>query len=299
MSDFSLLKTKEILEIFNGDKEFGNYKNKRLAMPYLSGPKICDISNSFGLIVKYPRSDGASRWQYMESLIEFCIKNNKIKKLILFLFNKNQFRDILKDVSPKDIVDIHKNIVNTVIEQINSLLYFDGKELVFINNDLVIKTINSTIILETPKMNIVDREYIKNLVDRAQDDIQNGNFDSALTKSRTLVEEVFIYAIEQKNQNPEGKGDIKKLYKQVKELYSMHTSKDIDTRINMLLSGIEKILTSISEMRNENSDSHGAGMKRVKIREHHALLFLNSAIALSDFILAVAENNKTKVNEGV
>ena len=150
---------------------------------------------------------------------------------------------------------------------------------------------NEGIVIETSRIKVIDRNYIKSLAERAQEDISNTNFDSAITKCRTLVEEVFCYVIELKNEKPHESGDISDLYKQVKSLYNMHQSKEVDVRINMLLSGLEKILTAIAQMRNKNSDSHGVGGKRFNIDEHHAQLFLNSAIAMSDFVLAVAEKN--------
>ena len=71
----------------------------------------------------------------------------------------------------------------------------------------------------------------------------------------------------------------------------MHQSKDMDKRINGLLSGLEKILSAIAEMRNKGSDSHGVGAKRIKISDHHARLFVNSAMTMADFVLAVSENS--------
>ncbi len=76
----------------------------------------------------------------------------------------------------------------------------------------------------------------------------------------------------------------------------MHQARDIDVRINMLLSGLEKILTAIVQMRNKDSDSHGVGSRRINIEEHHSRLFVNSAIAISDFILSVAERNISQAN---
>lgn len=147
----------------------------------------------------------------------------------------------------------------------------------------------NAVVLETPAIILVNRDYIKNLSVKAIRDVENGEYDSAITKSRTLLEEVFCYVIEKKDEEPSQKGDIKKLYKQVKDLYHMHADSDTDKRINELLSGLEKIIDSIAEMRNKNSDAHGVGKRRINISEHHARLFLNSAITLADFILSVAE----------
>ena len=122
-------------------------------------------------------------------------------------------------------------------------------------------------------------------------DISEGNFDSAITKARTMLEEVFCYVIEKKDEKPSDSGDIGKLYNQVKQLYHMHQNKDMDKRINGLLSGLEKILSAIAEMRNIGSDSHGVGARRINISEHHAYLFINSAITMADFILAVSKKS--------
>ncbi|MCZ8518383.1 MULTISPECIES: abortive infection family protein [Paenibacillus] len=87
------------------------------------------------------------------------------------------------------------------------------------------------------------------------------------------------------------RADIGKLYNQVKQLHNMHQNKEIDKRINGLLSGLEKILSAIAEMRNKGSDSHGIGAKRIKIAEHHARLFVNSAMTMADFVLAVGDRS--------
>ena len=108
-----------------------------------------------------------------------------------------------------------------------------------------------------------------------------------------------IYAIESKGEIPSDSGDIGRLYGQVKSLYNMHQDRDIDKRINMLLSGLEKILTAIAQMRNESGDAHGVGGRRIDISEYHARLFVNSAMTMADFILSVEKSaiNSIENNE--
>ena len=148
--------------------------------------------------------------------------------------------------------------------------------------------------VSAPVVKIIDRTYIKDLASRANKDIDEGNFDSAITKARTILEETFCYVIEKKGQVPLSSGDISKLYGQVKTLYSMHTDKNLDKRINTLLSGLEKILSAIAEMRNKESDSHGVGNRRIGISDYHTRLFVNAAIAMADFILSVYQNTIQK-----
>ncbi len=149
----------------------------------------------------------------------------------------------------------------------------------------------SSVKIGTPAITLVNRKYIKDIAERASRDIDIGEYDSAITKARTLLEEVFCHAIETGNHIPYEKGDIGKLYSQVKELYHMHADKDVDRRINTLLSGLEKILSAITEMRNEASDSHGVGKKRIAIKDYHARLFVNSALTMAEFILSVENSS--------
>ena len=295
-SKFELLREKSILSILDGDVDFGTLEINgtdsgiKISMPYLSGPTLCDISNKFGLPVTYGWNGGAqSRWAYLDDLLAHCIQNKRESDLLAYLFSKGQFVDKLRGQTPEVIEYAYSQIVNAVMNQINGTLYFGGNELVQIGKVFVVRKLGSTVSVSVPSVKTINRSYITDLSDRAMKDVMDGNYDSAITKSRTLLEEVFCYVIEKKGNEPSESGDIGKLYNQVKQLYNMHQSKDIDKRINGLLSGLEKILSAIAEMRNKGSDSHGVGAKRINIADHHARLFVNSAMTMADFILAVSE----------
>lgn len=295
---FELLKNKRIIEILDGDTSFGeietnsNKGNIKIAMPYLCGSRLCEISTDFGLPKTYSWKGGAqSRWIYLRDIIDHCIEHKRMSELLSFLFSKEQFGRILSGYTADIIESSYGKITTTIIEQINGILYFGGNELIQISGKFLVRPIETIVSVATPTIRIIDRSYIKDLSERAMKDVTDENYDSAITKSRTLLEEVFCYVIEKKNETPVDNGDIGKLYNQVKQLYNMHQSKELDKRINGLLSGLEKILNAISEMRNKDSDSHGVGARRISISEHHARLFVNSAMTMADFILAVGDKN--------
>lgn len=291
-NNFELLRNKEIIAILDGDKEFGEYSGIKIRMPYLSGPDICEISSLFGLAVTYSWSGGAlSRWQYMDNLIKYCIEENKTSRLLSYLFAIDRFVDLLKGLPPEEIKNTYSYIIQKIMEQINGILYFGGHELAVVGQQYIIKKIGTVVKIETPTIKIVDRDYIKGLAERAMKDIDENHYDSAITKARTILEETFCYVIEQKGAEPTESGDIGRLYGQVKNLYHMHPNKDMDKRINMLLSGLEKIISSIAEMRNKESDSHGVGSKRIGISDYHARLFVNASVMMADFILSVYKNS--------
>jgi hypothetical protein len=62
-----------------------------------------------------------------------------------------------------------------------------------------------------------------------------------------------------------------------------------------LLSGLEKIVSAITELRNNESDAHGHGISRKRIDDYHARLVVNSAMTMADFILSVANNANKKI----
>lgn len=292
---YALLKTKEIIAILDGDTKYQEYEFKDgttvpVSMPYLRGQDLCDVSTLFGFPMSYSWGKGAanlSRWQYLDNLMEPCMTANRMSDLLSYLFGKEQFANMLSGHGADEIEAAYTYITTEIIKKINGLLYFGGNELTVIGNNFVVRAIGSKVEVQAPQIKSIDREYIKSISNRAIQDVEQQNFDSAITKSRTLLEEIFCYVIEKKGDSPADSGDIAKLYKQVRTLYNMHTDGNTDRRINTLLSGLNSIVSAIAEMRNKDSDAHGVGASRIAIDEHHALLFVNSAMTMADFILFV------------
>ena len=295
--NYGKLCQESIIKILDGDTQFdyltfsnsGNFVP--VSLPYLRGIDMFEIAVKFGFEKKENCSGGISkrRCDYLKDLLDFCIDNDKAGELLSFLFSKGQFVDKLKHLNREEIDSAHSYIVSHIIDEINNILYFSGFELKQEKDIYKVVKIGETIIADIPSIKEIDSDYIKDISERALGDILKEDFDSAITKSRTLLEEVFIYVIEKKNEEPSDSGDIKKLYAQVKDLYNMHANKEMDKRFNELLSGLEKIVNSVAAMRNKNSDAHGAGSKRIKIYDYHTRLIVNSAMTMADFILSVSK----------
>lgn len=291
---FKLLKTKQIIAILDGDTKFSEYhftdddEEIQICMPYQSGPDLCGICTQFGLPKQYTWGGvNLSRWQYFDELMDYCLKTNRFSDLLSFMFSRQQFVKLLTGHSAEAVESAYKTITTEIIQQINGILFFGGNELAIVGNQFIVRPIGRKVEVQAPKIKVIDREYIKSITSRALDDVDQGNYDSAITKSRTLLEETFCYVIEKKGEIPTTSGQMSDLYKQVKNLYSMHADTNTDRRINMLLSGLEKIVSAISEMRNKDSDAHGVGASRINIEDYHARLFVNSAVTMADFILSI------------
>lgn len=210
----------------------------------------------------------------------------------------DQIDQIQSDLKKTDLAFEIDPYYKTIIKSCNEFLQrsggspippnFEKISLILAEPVFILKPIGKTTVIEAPKVMLVDVPYIQRLRERCSEDLKAGNYDSVITKSRTLIEEVLIYILEKNQTEIESKGDLNKLYSQIKKIYNMNQNKDYDGRVNSLLSGLGKIVQSIAEMRNMNSDAHGVGTKRIDVREHEAQLIINSAITFSEYILFVA-----------
>ena len=287
MNDFSLLNNRKIIDILIGDiKLFEQY-----GLPYMSGPNLCQLCTSFGFPQTYSWGGvNGSRWTYMQSLLIFLNKQGRVPELLSHLFNMSRFEELNSLGDVDKIKDTHKSIISIALKQINSHLLIAKKELRIINNSFVLSDIGEKSVIETPKVRIVTYQYIRKLPERIKEDLSNKDYDSVITKSRTLLEEVLIYIIEQlTKERYKSNGDLIKIYQEATELLNMRQKKEWDKRVNELLGGLHKIVNSISSMRNINSDAHGVGASRISVSEREALLVANSAIMLSEYWLGVFE----------
>lgn len=288
--DFELLINKDIINILIGDVNvFGSY-----SMPYMKGQDLCNLCTLFGLKRTYSWGGGnTSRWVYMQDLLEYLNKQGRVGELLSYLVKMNRFTQLngLGDIDK--VKETHKAIIDNTIKNINSNLLIARKEVRIVHNKFVMATIGEDVSLDTPKVKVVTNQYIKELPNRIKEDLDSKDFDSVITKSRTLLEEVLIYIIERMTfERYKSNGDLVKIYQDATELLNMRQNKDWDKRVNELLGGLHKLVNAISSMRNMNSDAHGAGSARFNINKREALLVANSSMMLAEYWLSVFENKQ-------
>lgn len=286
---YELLRKKNIIEILDGDVTIEEKEKYQVKMPYLSGPQLCELSNEFGLYREYGKE---SRWVYLDDLLKYAIEKNRCDELLMHMFSKASFTKLLTLKTPEEINEAYSYIVQAVINKINVILFLSRHELQCIQGHFYVTETGKEPIIESTNIQLINVAYVQGLKERCTEDFLVGNYDSVITKSRTVIEEVLIYILEQNQVEVETKGDINKIYNQVKGLYNMRQDKSYNGSVNGLLSGLEKIVQSIAEMRNANSDAHGVGQKRITIREHEAKLVMNSTISFCEYILEIYKSHK-------
>jgi len=285
INNYELLINKGIIAILDGDEKLGDPEDALFSMPYLTGHDLCNLSNTFGLHQDY----GASRWTYLDNLLHFVIERGRCDELLCYMFDLKRFYQLEKLSNPTDIIKKYNEICHTAIERINSKLVFSDHELQFINGHFYLTEIGQKITVEAPHIQVIDIPYIRALPERCNNDFISGNYDSVITKAKTLIEEVMKYIIESRGEQANTKDDMGQLYNRVKTLLNMKQDQSYDGRVNSLLYGLERIVESINRMRNLSGDAHGLGSKRIQINEREARLVMNSAIAYCEYLLSVVE----------
>ena len=289
--DFSLfINNKEIINILIGDVNvYENY-----SLPRLSGPLLCNLSTQFGLARSYGSGGGnPSRWVYMQDLLQYLNKQDRVGELLSYLLQMERFTQLTGLGDVEKVKTTYKEIVDGAIKAINGHLVIARKEIRIVRNQFVLVTIGEEVSFETPKVKVINSQYIKELPDRIKEDIENKDYDSVITKSRTLLEEVLIFIIEKMTfERYKSNGNLIKIYQDATELLNMRQKTEWDKRVNELLGGLHKHVSAISSMRDMNSDAHGAGSGRINIRKREAMLVANSSMMLAEYWLSVFEGKE-------
>ena len=287
---FKILLQKDIYELLEGSGSGASlvkFNGKEYGMPYYSATMLEKLCREFGVTDTL----GGSRWNYVETLMKYAIENQRCDELFRVLFDETRFTN-LQDIEDLDDVDkVYKQIIFAAIKQINHFIRLSGNKLVYIDGHFMIVENGKVPVIDTPKLNVRSIPYVQGLRERCKADFQSGNYDSVITKSRTMIEEILVQILEENSLDEITKGDVIKLYNQVKSINNMQQTSDKDKRVNSLLSGLERIVQSIAEMRNANSDAHGVGSKRITIRECEARLVMNSAITFCEYIISIQDKH--------
>ena len=285
-NDFELLIRKDIIAILDGDELLGESNDSLFRMPYLKGTDLCLLSDTFGLHQDY---GNVSRWTYLDNLLRFVVKKNRCDELLCYMFDLERFYQLERLSDPDSVEKIHTEICHAALKKINAKLALGRHELQYVGGHFFITETGKTVQVESPKIEQISVAYVRGLAERCKEDLLSGKYDSVITKSRTIIEEVLIYILEKNHEPVTAKGDIGKLYNQVKNKLNMQQRGEYDKRVNSLLSGLEKIVDAIASMRNLNSDAHGAGSNRIQIQEREARLAMNSAITFCEYLLSIGQ----------
>lgn len=285
--NFDLLQTKEIEEILNGD---------RGTFPYLSGQSILGKGKKFGAVM--PKEVGMkSRWQLMEKLLQEMARLDKTEVFLADLVSKVALKDRIEnakdanfEINPYEKVSteqIYRSLRHDALADLNNQLFFSGYKLFDHGSFIEIIYLTETPKIEVPK-NIITNDFVQNVLDNGEKDLKNGDFASVVTKSKTILESIFRQILDGAGKSYSKSPNLKEYQSKVSELLNMKYSDDWNSRVRNMVSSLNKLVDSISELRNKDSDAHGR-TKIVNIDAAEAELLLNTSISLAIYYLRVAD----------
>lgn len=287
---FKILLKKEIYEFLEGSGEpLLTYKGVQYGMPYYTANQLETICTDLGYVDFTP----GSRWTYVEGLLRYAISTGRCDEVLKYFFNIERFEQLREIGSMEEIDTVYQSLFSAAISFINTSIKLTRKELVYTGNRFFIVDAGKAPIIVAPVFHELDLPYVRGLQERCKDDFLAGNYDSVITKSRTMMEEILVKILEENSCENIPRGKVIDQYNLVKRIYGLQQSRDYDERVNLLLGGLERIVQAIAQMRNADSDAHGVGSKRINVRDYEARLIMNSSITFSEYILSVRERRKT------
>ena len=288
-TEFNVLKRKEIYAIFDGDRRDlvkNEYNECGYGLPYMSADNLAQLCGDFDAVIP-----GGSRWYYVEAVLEKAIEDSRCNDLLNFFFYRGRFTQLNSIDDINEIDRVYRQICQAAVDAINHELRLGGKQLLLSEGKWHVVDAGQGPTIVTPEIDKFTVQYVQNLRNRCEENYASGNYDSVVTKSRTMLEELLIHILEDNQKNVNQNGDLIQYYNAVKNLYGMRQQGNYDQRINALLNGLEKIIQSIAELRNTQSDAHGAGSGRIAIKEREARLIMNSSMVLCEYLISVHQEH--------
>jgi len=226
-SEFELLQQRDIINTMIDGK----------FLPYLSDNNIKDLGMQFGYNLKKMK-EPVSRWKLMEKFLIDLHIDNRTNELLNYLVSPVFLKDEIREKnsinfsqinvdSQKQIIINQKRyeIIETILKHFNEQLIFSNKKMFFNNEIFSISDASSA-----PKViehkDRIDNAYITSLVDKGQNDLLDKDFDSVITKARTLLESIFLQIIFDHQQEIKQNGNIMQYRNKVHEILGMSKTKD-------------------------------------------------------------------------
>lgn len=208
----------------------------------------------------------------------------------------------------KKILAVYEDILDEVIEfasysdfkskelvsELNRLLHvLEKNNIRYYKKKLEFLNITNIIILQNERK--LKRDFAKEQLEKCKKKISEGDYSGAITNARSLVEDVICKEIYKQitGEVLESKGDLVSDWKELTKKLNLNVDKVPDDFLKQILRGLSSVVQGLASMRNKMSDGHSQNYKSEK---HHAILAVNSALTLVEFLFDTLEFQKLKPN---
>jgi len=253
--------------------------------PYRSGPKLVTLFNSYGYQNEYAKGF-PSRWIYAQQKLDDMNGTDAMSKIICDVCDPREYMDTDFEFT-------------AAVEYINKRLFYDGYEVVVEKGLAKIRSLHGAdVAVSHPFRGSTEQShhFIDEQIEKSERKIKDGDYDGAITNARSLLEAVLRELESRLDENPpKYDGDLPKLYKRVQTALNLSPGrKDIDQSLEQVLSGLTSIVQGLSALSNRMGDRH---VRTYKPSRHHALLVVNAAKSLTNFVFDTYEYQNDKSQE--
>lgn len=118
--------------------------------------------------------------------------------------------------------------------------------------------------------------------------------EGAITATRTLLESICKFILDETDQPYDNNDDLPDLYKKAAQQLNLSPSQHEEQIFKQILGGVNSVVTGLGSLRNKLGDSHGKGKESVKPSPRHAQLAVNLAGSVATFLIETWEARAVK-----
>ena len=267
----------QLAEVIAGENGFS---------PYRSGSKLVKFFNRFGENDVYGQGFG-SRVPYTRNKLDKFNNSKTMEQIVCAAFdfwNASEYRpsDAAKNFDPY----LARNGYQLVLKHKYRTLD-EKKQPTLKAPYYVVVPLNPNVFVEGCIKELKHWEVVEH-VEKAQSRIEMGDYAGAISSAYTLVEVLLKRMLnETKTEFKETTGDLDKLYKPLKTALNLDPASDsIEATLKPILVGLEKLVAGTKLFANKAGDRHA---KIYNPARHHAILVVNSAYVLCEFLVETYE----------
>lgn len=219
-----------------------------------------------------------------KKLRELLLQNQKIKgKLPRFVLTCRSLDEFWGHI--KEISDTYEERRKYLREQFNELLIMLENVGSNPSDELITKALTGK----------VNTQYIQEAWTKALER-READPEGAITMSRTLLESVCKFIMEQEGMHFDEKWEMPQLYKGVQSVLDLSPDKYTEEIFKQILGGCFSVIHGLGSLRNKLSDAHGRSYKAPKPSKRHAQLAVNLAGTMADFLYTTWEEKQKSVS---
>ncbi len=259
---------KALGKIVTGDEELS---------PYRSGPQLVELFNEYGTNDTYGQGF-PSHWMYAEESLRTLNGTDSLAAVVCRVFDPREFMDSEHELAP-------------ALEFVNKRFEYDGYQVTIERGKAKLRDVDCGAVQFSSPYGDGSNDahaFIDEQIEKSEQKILSGDYDGAITNARSLLEGIMRDIIALDSDAPQKcDGDMMKLYKRVQKVLNLESSRpDIDSPLKQVLSGLNSIISGIAAIRNRMSDAH---VRSYKPSKHHAVLVVNSAKTMANFLYDTKE----------